>query len=203
MRHLIIMFASAALLNACQSNDGPTAPEGEPAQAEEQPVIEKASELGPVSGIGGVGKPTSPQDQLESFEESMKGAEPGEVRGFVNPDGDTAYALLANGEISFQEFAEHVFNKKEGLSLSPDELRKTAQQLAEQNEMKIDLDKPIPANTRVVCELKHFQSLVKFKQDGAAVPVSTSKTVTLDGGVSVPTTVTGGSAPRVGGLDID
>ena len=72
------------------------------------PQVSGASGVSGARGRGSMGE--------MDYSASMEGAKPGEVRGFINPDGDTAYAMLSNGDIGFTQFSQYVFNK-EGMNL--------------------------------------------------------------------------------------
>ena len=58
-----------------------------------------------------------------SFESEMSGARAGEVRGFVDADGSTAYVMLSNGSVTADKFADRV------MSSSPIQKRKAKAQI--------------------------------------------------------------------------
>jgi hypothetical protein len=204
MRHLTISLASTALLAACQSNDGPVAPEPTPAPAEEEAIIEKASGLQPVAKVAAIqGKAV--QDDMD-FAKEMQGAKPGEIRGFENEDGTKAYVLKTNGRTTAVQFAAYVFNKQEKLGLDPAALKQAAIQISKQNGMDADPDKKLPPNMQIVCELKLFENLVKSNKGAiSALKDSPGLSPTAgDAGISAGSKkALGYTPPMAGGLDID
>jgi len=200
VKHSFIMLAAAPLLAACQSNDGPIAPEPTTAPAEEEPIVEKASGLAKVAAVQG----KEVQSDMD-FSKEMQGAKPGEVRGFENEDGTRAYVLKTDGKTSAKQFAAYVFTKQEKLSIDPAELSKAAIQIAEQNGMGSDPDKALPPNEQVVCQLKFFAKLVKSNK-GAMNALKDAGAPAAGGNMSAGSKKALGIAPRPansGGLDVD
>ncbi len=150
------------------------------------------------------------------FTKEMEGAKAGEVRGFENPDGTKAYVLRTDGNTSCKDFADYVFNKREGGELDGNQLRNVAIALAKQNGLgNIDPDDHVPANRDLVCQLRDFAKLVNSNADAKAEIRSSGRSssgsgfgaISGGGNMDVGTKKVLGYAPPSGGmgggLDID
>jgi hypothetical protein len=161
MRNAIITFACATLLLACETSEtDQTVPANEPSgAAQDDGVIPRSAPNEPVASVASEDESQTSQ----SYSESMAGAKPGEVRGFMDTDGSKVWGFKSNGEITLRQLAELVFNQKESLDLSPADIERVATTLAKQNGIQPDPDSKPKANSVVVCELKYFAELFEGK----------------------------------------